>query len=129
MNSSQRGEIAGRIRRLLVSRIDDLPALAEELGVEELSLRLSIDKSEPRPTLDVLVAVVRRYGIDPAYLLSGKYDRQTHSRVLEGDREVTADVLRQFARDNDVAISGDHKITGDFAISREHPTRELRPNA
>jgi hypothetical protein len=73
----------------------ELEDLAERLGVSEVALRTSIDTLSPHPTADVLAAVIRLYGIDPTWLVTGRYDAQTHRSVIEGDTDpLTA--VRQF---------------------------------
>ncbi len=68
--------------------------LAARLGVEELSLRLSIDELSPHPTVEVLDAVIREYGVDPTWLLTGAYDSGSHRMAMEtGDSRA---ILRDF---------------------------------
>jgi hypothetical protein len=84
MNESQRGRIAERIRGLIAGQdTGDLGATAKRLGVDEVSLRMSVDELAPYPTLDVLAALVAFYGVDPSYLVHGTYDEHTHRRALE----------------------------------------------
>lgn len=96
MDSKSRRDIAERLRKLLPD--EDLSSVAQRLGVEELSLRMSIDELSPFPTLDVLAAVVMHYGIDPSYLLTGEYDAATHRKLADADRSVIAETLEQFTR-------------------------------
>lgn len=69
--------------------------MASKLGVDEVSLRMSVDSLAPYPTLDVLSAVVTAYGVDPTWLITGDYNSGTHraletepQRALEGMREM-----------------------------------------
>ena len=64
----------------------DFAETASRLGVEELSLRLSIDELSPHPTMEVIVAIVREYGIDPGWLLTGEYHSSSHRAAMEGER-------------------------------------------
>jgi hypothetical protein len=83
MNESDRGRIAERIRGLIAGQDSgDLALTAKRLGVDEVSLRMSVDELAPYPTIDVLAALVVHYGVDPSYLVSGRYDEQTHRRAL-----------------------------------------------
>ena len=78
--------IAERLRSLLAGQgDDDLSRTAARLGVEELSLRMSIDGLSPHPTVEVLAAVIQQYGVDPAWLLTGNYDATTHRAAIETD--------------------------------------------
>jgi hypothetical protein len=102
MDTRARRDIAERLRKLLPSQ--DLSAVAERLGVEEVSLRMSVDELSPFPTIDVLAAVVMHYGVDPAYLLTGEYDAAMHRKLVDADRSVIAESLQQFTRHNSGAV-------------------------
>lgn len=110
MDSKARREIAERLRKLLPTQ--DLSATAERLGVEELSLRMSIDELSPFPTIDVLAAVIMCYGVDASYLLTGEYDPATHRKLGDADKSVIAETLEQFTRHS-----------GGTVISRPTPER------
>lgn len=98
-----RREVAARLRALLAGQDgQDLAAAARRLGVEEVSLRMSIDEEAPYPTLDVLVAFVATYGVDPKWLLSGQYDAATHRRVLDADARIVGEVVQHMANDTPV---------------------------
>jgi len=98
MSGPDRQEIATRLRGLLAGQDGgDLAATARRLGVEEVSLRMSIDELSPFPTIDVLTAVVGLYGVDPTFLLTGRYDAATHRRALQGNSADAADAIRHIA--------------------------------
>ena len=59
---------------------------------------MSIDELAPYPTIDVLTAVVREYGIDPCWLLTGDYDSATHRRSIDADNQTLATALRDLSR-------------------------------
>jgi hypothetical protein len=83
--------IAGRLRELVGGpNRKDLGDIAERLGLEELSLRMSIDEDSPHPTVEVLAAVIKQYGIDPTWLLTGVYDASTHRSSMEDDQSTAA---------------------------------------
>ena len=90
--------IAERIRELIPVHDQDLSATALRLGVAELSLRASIDPRAPKACLQVLVAVVREYAVDPMWLLSGDYDLTTHRRAIAENESLTGDGLRELVR-------------------------------
>lgn len=86
--------IAARLRGLIGGQEHgDLGATAARLGVDEVSLRMSIDHLAPYPTLDVLSAVVSTYGVDPTWLVTGDYNPATH-RSAEAQPERAMDSLR-----------------------------------
>ena len=91
--------VAARIRGLIAGQHGGDPtAVAERLRVSEIALRISIDPQSPHPTLGVLLAVVREYGVDPAWLLTGEYDAATHRQVIDADRQRVADVMSVLAK-------------------------------
>jgi len=92
------GAIAARIRSLVgAPNFEGLEAVAQRLRVPEFALRLSLDDKAPQPTLDVLAAIVREYGVDPSWLIHGVYDSSTHNAVLDGERDVTPITLLTLA--------------------------------
>lgn len=88
--------IAARLRGLIGGQEQgDLGAVASRLGVDEVSLRMSVDLESPYPTLEVLSAVVSAYGVDPTWLITGEYNPATHrisevtpDRAVENMREM-----------------------------------------
>jgi lambda repressor-like predicted transcriptional regulator len=100
VNALTRREISARLRALVGEL--DVPALADtarRLGVDERTLRTSLDETSPFPTIDVLIAFVTAYGIDPTWLLSGVYDAGTHRRVMDADPEAVEGLIRRLAMD------------------------------
>lgn len=88
--------IAARVRGLIAGQDGGMvDATAQRLGVSEAALRLSIDDLSPHPTLDVLAAVVRAYGVDPCWLVNGEYHSATHRAALQAGKNVTeSNILR-----------------------------------
>ena len=72
-----------------------LMTVAKALAVEEQSLRVSIDEIAPFPTLDVLVAATRHYGVDPHWLVTGVYDPATHASAAAAEDECRPDSVRR----------------------------------
>ena len=89
VNTFDRASIAGRIRGLLGDS-RNLVETAKRLGLDELSLRMSVDEVSPHPTVDVLAAVIHHYGVDPSWLLTGTYDSSTHRTADERSAAITA---------------------------------------
>ena len=78
--------IAERLRGLIrVQNSNDLESAARRLGVDERSLKTSIEGG--RPTLTVMAALIRTYGLDPSWVLTGEYDPQTHRHALESNTQ------------------------------------------
>ena len=83
-----RTSIADRLRALVLAAPDSSTAeVAYRLGVNESALKASVDDLAPLPTVDVLAAVVREYGVDPSWLVTGVYSEATHRRALESSHE------------------------------------------
>ena len=82
MNNRVRYEIAARIRDL-IGREASLKTAAKRLGVAESALRMSVADVAPFPGTDVVAAVVREYGVDPMWLLTGVYNPAAHRASLE----------------------------------------------
>jgi hypothetical protein len=93
--SVDRAAIAERIRGLFSGQSENDPAAAAlRLGVDEVRLRSTIDGLAPTPTLDVIVAIVVAYGVDPTWLLTGNYDPGVHRNVLAGEVPVDQVIAR-----------------------------------
>jgi hypothetical protein len=82
VNLDDRRAIATRIRGLIAGQDNDLDDAAGRLGVTGLALRTSTDDLAPQPTFDVVLALVRAYGVDPHWLTTGEYDGATHRLAL-----------------------------------------------
>jgi hypothetical protein len=90
MTAFDKTQIAARIRELIGTQDGGDPAVsARRLGVEEIAFRMSIDDMSPQPTIDVIAAIVRIYGVDPSWLVTGMYSAATHRRTLESDDDVS----------------------------------------
>jgi hypothetical protein len=99
VTGSDRRDIAARIRALIVDQsVAGLNAVAERLRVDGQALRRSIDEALPDPAMDVLVAIVRDLGVDPTWLLTGKYAAATHERALESGDSGIVIVLKELMR-------------------------------
>jgi len=83
MRDDSKAAIAARIRGLIGGQEVNAPDAAKRLRVDEVSLRISIDELAPYPTVDVIAAVVREYGVDPTWLLVGEYDSNTHRNMAD----------------------------------------------
>ena len=66
---------------------------ARRLAVGEIALRTALDEVAPVLTPEVVAAVVREYGVDPTWLLTGDYDSQTHRMALEADATRDVDAI------------------------------------
>lgn len=94
-----RREIASRLRGLIGGQEQgDLGAMAARLGIDEVSLRMSIDPLAPYPTLDVLAAVVAHYGVDPTWLVTGDYQSVSHRAAMEAPPEKAIENMREMLR-------------------------------
>ena len=83
MRDDSKAAIAERIRGLIGGQDVSVSDAAQRLKVDELSMRISIDALAPYPTVDVIAAVVREYGVDPTWLLTGEYDAASHRNIAD----------------------------------------------
>jgi len=95
MKGFDRIAIAARIRGLIAGQDGGDPAeCARRIHVDEIGLRMSIDELAPNPTVNVIIAIIVSYGVDPTWLLTGNYDAATHRAVLEDMEPVERAVSR-----------------------------------
>ena len=86
--------IAGRIKGLIsMSDRAQVESAATRLGVDQQTLRLALQQESPTATLTVLNAVIRVYGLDPTWVMTGKYDAGTHRVALGGDAATVEQLL------------------------------------
>ena len=97
MTTSSNTAIAARIRGLLSGQ-GDLGTLAAVLRVDEIALRISIDELSPYPTMGVIAAVVREFGVDPSWLLTGEYNPAAHREALSAKADELPVKLTDIAR-------------------------------
>ena len=99
--------IAGRIRAITKRPGHTLDALASILRVSPDSLRRLIRENESAIDInfliDVVAALVREFGVDPKWLLTGEYDSSTHRHALllgEDRTSAGARMLQDFVREH-----------------------------
>lgn len=123
---SDRFSVATRVRTLVDCQDDiDLAAIARRLRVDELEFRMTIDAESPRPTMDVLLAIIREYAVDPTWLLTGDYDSSTHRRAVDGDRSGLIEVVKDVARRHETPLN----IVALPGLWHDHPTTPPPPTA
>jgi hypothetical protein len=81
--------------RVLVGANDDtaLSREADRLKIGEAGLRSITRRSSASMDLHTLAAVVRAYGLDPTWVLTGEYDSNTHRSALNADTDEIAGTL------------------------------------
>jgi hypothetical protein len=68
-----------------MSEKGDASNAAMRLGVTEAELHAALERKSPRAMVKVVAAVVRLYGLDPTWLITGHYDPATHRAALNQD--------------------------------------------
>ena len=63
----------------------DIPTIAGRLGVDEASLRTVVLKDSGGVSTRSIAIIARLYGLDPTWVITGKYDPATHSRALNAN--------------------------------------------
>ena len=77
MSLLDREGIAERIRSLIAHETHQASAAAM-LRVPGSELKAAVDPVAPFQSMTVLEAIVREYGVDPTWLVTGDYDIRTH---------------------------------------------------
>lgn len=92
--------VSERIRSLVsASAGPDILGAAQRLGVSEAQLGEAVSGRSRFGSLKVLAAIVRVYGLDPTWLVTGEYDGTTHRASLEGDRGEIDLLLKRLVRE------------------------------
>jgi len=93
-------DVTTRVRIILGLHADQpfvdeqIEGCAQRLNVSELDLRATIDLEAPRPAVSVMVAVVRSFGIDPMWLITGEYNAGTHHEAIQGSSAEVESLIR-----------------------------------
>ena len=86
--------IARRIRGLAsLSDKAVLTKTAARLDVTEQELADTIDAASPTSAVKVIRAVVRVYGLDPSWVVTGRYDAETHRAAMQPDSAAFEEVM------------------------------------
>lgn len=101
--------VGDRIRGL-VSASDqaNLALAAQRLRVSESQLRDAVNDRWRVASMNVVVAVVIVYGLDPTWVLTGTYDSATHRTALEGDRAEIELLVKRLVTDG-ARVSGEFR--------------------
>jgi hypothetical protein len=85
----------GRRIRTLANMSDKavLAKTAARLGVTEQELTQTIDAASSTAAVKVIRAAVLVYGLDPSWIISGKYDAETHRAALKPDSAAFEEVM------------------------------------
>ncbi len=79
--------LSDRLRSLLNERhhasLQNVEEHAALLGVRLDALLDAAERRTFKPPIEVLEAVVKRYGVDPHWLLTGVYDARTHEMAAD----------------------------------------------
>ena len=95
-------EVSNRINGLLkLGDAEDMRRASERLGVRQSHIEETIGRHSRLSTLKVAAAMVRVYGIDPSWLLTGTYDATTHKVGLRKVAEEIEVVLRKLLSASD----------------------------
>ena len=79
-------DLASRVAGLVQGQFKgDLVAAARYLDADPEELRGIVEEQTSHPSLELLAAIVKRFGVDACWLITGEYDWRTHARALEDD--------------------------------------------
>lgn len=78
---------------------------ARRLGIDKDLLRESVAGRSRSATMRVIESVIRVYGLDPTWVLMGKYDPATHRAAVQAKEDEVKALVRRLvsesARDTD----------------------------
>jgi hypothetical protein len=78
--------LAARVAGLIHGQFSgDLTRAAIALDVDVDDLRRIVEDETDTPSLAVLGRIIRRFGVDACWLVTGEYDWQSHMRLLEDE--------------------------------------------
>lgn len=101
--------VVGRIKGLVsISDQAQQQSAATLLGIDERHLRAAIQHESRLSTLKVVAAVVRVYGLDPTWVLTGHYDAATHRSALQGDSAAIDELLSRLVTKPSRPSAPDH---------------------
>lgn len=87
-----RAGVGSRINEILKNGQISIADAAERLRFETADVE---DALRGHPTLSMLIGVVRHFGIDPTWLLTGVYNAASHRAALEDPFDAVYAVLRR----------------------------------
>jgi hypothetical protein len=121
LHQVDRYEVAARLRALLTPALSStrLRTVAARLDVTASVLRASIDESEPHPSAAVVLAVVRQYGVDPTWILTGEYNAVTHREALEHPASVERLLARTALRNDLLDRPPPRRLASDNSVRRD----------
>jgi hypothetical protein len=122
VEQNQRVAIASRVQCLVGDQVpNSTDDVAARLRVSDDALRATLQARRGARILDVLAAVVREFGVDPHWLVTGVYDGHTHRLALT-DSAVVEDLLES-------ALAGEQDHGGRRFSYHPADTRSGPPEA
>jgi hypothetical protein len=98
--------VAHRIHGLVrVHDGSDVPGETARIALEERVLRERLQREPLDVAIRLLTSVVRLYGLDPTWVLTGVFDTATHRTALEGSAEETTLLVERLIVDMSAAHS------------------------
>src|SRR5688500_15552866 len=78
--------LAARVAGLIHGQFGgDLHAAARALDVDPDEIYRIVEDHTAYPNIDLLARIVKRFGVDASWLITGEYDWRTHVAVLDDD--------------------------------------------
>lgn len=89
---TDRAGVGSRIEEILVNQGLSADDAAARLRTDQDSICAAVRGA---PTLSLLIAIVRGFGVDPTWLLTGEYNQHSHRASLEDPFEATYQALKR----------------------------------
>ena len=86
-------DVGDRVGGLLGQDEAAVAQIAERLDVDPESLRSIMHRRAWQFDLRALAAIIRLYGLDPSWVLTGRYDSVTHRTALDANTDEIAVTL------------------------------------
>jgi hypothetical protein len=89
-------DLASRVAGLLHGQFrGDIVTAACDLNVDPDELRRIVEAKTSTPDLEVLAKLVKRFGVDVCWLMTGEYDWRSHMSLLEDEEDHPRDSGKQ----------------------------------
>jgi hypothetical protein len=126
-------EIAGRIAAIIAGGYgNDIRRAAVELGIVDADLRTLLGRSGPlkgEVLTEILSRIVRRFGVDPGWLVTGRYDVRSHVAAEENRADMAGlrAQIRQLLKGSERLVDIERVPRADLRLDDDDNVSPDRP--